>query len=389
MRQLLVIAMMCSLLLCGCQNRERVAVTHDRIEVWLDAAPEVMVLLNSHMTAAERSAVNFRIIRFEDLKPAVFGSRGRPDSPDIFMFSSDWLGELMQHGLVEPLTELPGDILPVASEAMHWRGVCCGLPWSLDTIALIVNRNLVATSPQTFEQMLDLNNRLPKDVFPLLYDNKNFYYHAPFFHAFGAGIFTGPELTIAGPGAAHSFDFVHRLEAVHDLVPAKANQAAAINLFCAGQAAMTINGPWAINDFIRNRIDFAVVPIPGLSKDQPARPFVGIKGLAVSASSPRKQRALQLLRQIVSREFMDKVAAKSLFIPCFRRQKRAGGDWLSGFVRQAELGILMPSRPEMKFVWSEMNRALRLRFLLASSSAEILSDAENRIAEAIAREAGN
>lgn len=383
------------LLLPACNQIEPGQTSNSKIEVWIDANPELLALLHQQvrtLPGIDRDfKVNFRVFRFEDLKPAILGSISNKGSepPDLIMFSSDWLGELVGSNLIASIS-MPGhDYLPVASAAMHWADKCYGLPWSLDTVALIVNDKLVPRPPENFTELLALKNSLPAGIFPLIYDNKNFYYHAAWFHAFADGLFADDRLQLTSAGVARSLDFAYELEAVHGLVPPKANQAAAINLFAAGRAAMTINGPWAIPDFIRNKISFSVVPIPGPDSATLARPFVGVKGLAVTSFSPKPELAYQVALAISSSDFMEKVAAKSLFIPCFRSSGEKSQPWLQGFVRQAERGRLMPARPEMKFVWSEMNRVLRLRFLGQASATALLNQAQARINEAINQEKGD
>ena len=388
---LLLLVMLLTLPL-GCGNTENSSGTTSKIEVWLDASPELLPLLREQVKpltdARTPVKVNFRVFRFEDLKPAILGCKANDldDKPDLIMVSSDWMGELVNSGLLQPLPEISTGYVSVASAAMHWENKCYGVPWSLDVVAMIVNSDLVKSVPGNFKQLLELGDILPDKIYPLVYDNKNFYYHAAWYHAFGAKLFNDGQLEISSDVAAKSLDFAYDLENRFALVPAKSNQSAAINLFAAGQAAVTINGPWAIGSFIKNGVNFEVVPIPGPETGEVARPLVGVKGIGITSYCRRKESAQQVLDMITSEKFMRKIAAKSLFIPCFKLSGETSG-WMQGFVDQASRGILMPSRPEMKFFWSEINRAMRLRFAQASSSKELLLEAEERILKAIAREA--
>ncbi|MEW6710593.1 MAG: extracellular solute-binding protein [Candidatus Riflebacteria bacterium] len=373
------------IMMAGCENRDYSARSHDKVEVWLDAGPELLTMLRDEVKNRQSDfpglRVNFRVFRFEDLKPAILGSISAVEKPDIFMFSSDWLGEMVQAGLIASVTLPAQEYLSVASEAMFFNGSYWGYPWSLDTIALIINRDLVKNAPEDLQQMIDLKNHLPNGVYPLLYDNKNFYYHAPWFHAFGASVFDEKGFSVDGPEAVAAFDFAYELETIHELVPEKANQAAAINLFCAGKLAMTINGPWAIPEFIKNRVNFSVVPIPGPDSQKVSRPLVGIKGLAIASQSAAKPGAEKVMSLIAGQSFLQRAAEKSMFIPCLKSSGQ--NDLIKGFVEQAQNGVLMPSRPEMRYVWSEMNRALRLKFSEKRSSAEILSETRARLDSAV------
>ncbi len=394
MRPIAILLLICSLFLLACDQNIEERNHLQQINVWLDASPELLAVLHEQMQSAENAGakmkVNFRSIRFEDLKPAIMGCRQNNslEKPDLIMFSSDWLGELVEAGLVASLPIDANAYLPLAASAMKWQGGCYGRPWSLDTVALLVNRKLVPQPPENFEQMLEVSRNLPEGIFPLIYDNKNFYYHAAWFHAFAGPVFNDGRPVLNSELACRSFDFVYDLEARHGLVPAKANQAAAINLFAAGQAAMTINGPWAVPDFIRNRVDFTVVPVPSPGEGLQARPFVGIKGLAVTSFAKNATLAQKVLRHLTSEETMQKVAERSSLVPCFKSVAGNRQTWMKGFVDQAERGFLMPADPEMKFVWSEMNRALRLRFIASATSSDLLNEAQMRIEKQIEREVG-
>lgn len=389
MRHITILALICSLFLVACDRSIEETHRSSQINVWLDANPELLALLHEQMqslsSADANLKVNFRSIRFEDLKPAIIGCKANTslEKPDLIMFSSDWLGELVEAGLVASVTIDPEGYLPIAVSAMKWREICYGRPWSLDTVALLVNRKLVPQPPENLEQMVEIGRKLPENVFPLIYDNKNFYYHAAWFHAFAGPVFSDGRPVLNSEPSCRALDFAYDLEAGYRLVPAKSNQAAAINLFAAGRAAMTINGPWAVPDFIRNQVDFAVVPIPSPDKELLARPFVGIKGLAVTSFTQNASMATEVLKKLTSEEMMLKIAERSLLVPCFKSVVNNRKSWLKGFVEQAERGLLMPADPKMKFVWSEMNRVLRLRFIASSTSAILLDEAQMRLEKEI------
>ena len=54
-----------------------------------------------------------------------------------------------------------------------------------------------------------------------------------------------------------------------------------------GRLAMMISGPWAWSNLIKNGIDFAVAPIPGVDQNV-GRPFVGVTVAYLNRSSPNQ-----------------------------------------------------------------------------------------------------
>ena len=101
MRPIAILLLICSLFLLACDQNIEERNHLQQINVWLDASPELLAVLHEQMQSAENAGakmkVNFRSIRFEDLKPAIMGCRQNNslEKPDLIMFSSDWLGELV------------------------------------------------------------------------------------------------------------------------------------------------------------------------------------------------------------------------------------------------------------------------------------------------------
>ena len=113
MRQLLLLLLFSYVLVvvgCGKVGQENKAARP--VEVWLDASAEILPLLRELVKPLAEGEtpviVNFRDFRFEDLKPAILGSKAdRLDAkPDLIMVSSDWMGELVTMGLLQPLPEI-------------------------------------------------------------------------------------------------------------------------------------------------------------------------------------------------------------------------------------------------------------------------------------------
>ena len=65
-----------------------------------------------------------------------------------------------------------------------------------------------------------------------------------------------------------------------------------------GKLAMTISGPWAWPNLVKNGIDFGVAPIPGVDQNV-GRPFVGVTVAYLNRSSPN---------QDLTKEFLERYA---------------------------------------------------------------------------------
>ncbi|HET6261693.1 MAG TPA: extracellular solute-binding protein, partial [Chloroflexia bacterium] len=106
-------------------------------------------------TAKYNIPVNVQVLEFgairDDLKTA--GPAG--EGPDIIVGAHDWLGELVTNGLVEPLdlADKVNNLDPVAVQAFTYEGKLYALPYGLEAIALLYNKDLVPTPPATWEEV--------------------------------------------------------------------------------------------------------------------------------------------------------------------------------------------------------------------------------------------
>ncbi|MGM0598197.1 MAG: sugar ABC transporter substrate-binding protein [Candidatus Rifleibacteriota bacterium] len=377
----------------ACEKSEKSKKDEKQLLIWFSGSSKEIDFFQRTIDSFSQSFPGVRLelqpFNFNNLKPSILGAaESQSNRPDIIMFASDWLGELAEKKILKELSETPANFLPVAAKAMKYKDKTYGIPYSLETIALIYNSKMLATPPADIKALTELKLPNENNIYPLLYDNKNFYFHAPWFHSFGARIFNNGDLSIASAEAADSIDFALALEQKYKLLAKKSNQPAAINLFCAGKAAMTINGPWIIPDLELNKVSYKVCPIPGQTPEKPAKPFVGIKGLGITRFCNEKVNAENFLKFLTSEKNILKAVNNSIFIPCISTVKKQNFDseWIKGFIQQAEHGIPMPTNPEMKYVWSEMNRVLRLKFIRHSNSIELLKEAQKRIIDSCTME---
>jgi multiple sugar transport system substrate-binding protein len=100
------------------------------------------------------------------------------------------------------------------------------------------------------------------------------------------------------------------------------------DLFAAGRAAMALGGHWRYQTFIRaDGLDFDVAPLPvgPRRQGQPARSNIGSTGLAISASSPRKEQAWEFVKFATGPVGQALIAESSLFVPVLRSALNSAG----------------------------------------------------------------
>ena len=76
--------------------------------------------------------------------------------PDITIGGHDWIGAFVKDGIVAPveLGDKAGDFEKVAVEAVSYEGKTYGLPYAIESIAILRNTALADSTPATFDEMI-------------------------------------------------------------------------------------------------------------------------------------------------------------------------------------------------------------------------------------------
>jgi len=152
----------------------------------------------------------------------------------------------------------------------------------------------VKSAPATFDALIRLSLDLQKsnpgsDFFPLAYNQWDSLWVFPIAIAYGATVF-GPDQktpTLDSAAWVSAYQFLHDLRFTQKIEPDDCSYECADQKFRAGNVAFTLNGDWALNDYIAALGDnLGIAPWPALDADQkkvPA-PYVVGQYLMLSAS---------------------------------------------------------------------------------------------------------
>ncbi|MBI5514500.1 MAG: extracellular solute-binding protein [Deltaproteobacteria bacterium] len=285
--------------------------------------------------------------------------------PDVFIDSHERLWSYRELRLLAPWTGVtpPSAFDATASRALTLDGLRYGIPLSVKCVALYYNPVLLPTPPHSLEELEALRGRLPRGVFPLVYEVGSAYLHAPLAHAYGSGLLDEQgRYAFVGPGAERSVE--HALRLVREgVVPEEAGGSLVAQLFSEGRAAAAISGPWLAAE-LGDRVRYRVAPLPVVDGAGGRRmePYATVEGAYLSsrARNPEGARALvELLvsvegareRALAGREVVATSAAWS--DPELARDER-----LAVFREAALTARPMPVRPTMRAAWEPAHRAL-------------------------------
>ncbi|GGD70801.1 sugar ABC transporter substrate-binding protein [Microbacterium murale] len=340
--------------------------------IWTDAEREA-ALTAAAESFEEETGAKFTLVQknFEDLRNDFIAQVPTGEGPDITVGAHDWLGALVAAGVVDTidLGDTASEFEQVALDAMTYDGQLYALPYSLETIALIQNVDLVGdAAPATWDEMIqsgiDSGAERPF-VINTAGETGDGYTMYGLQTSFGAPVFvqdeSGSYTTEVGMGGAAGEAFANWLGAngsagtgyISTTVDYDINN----ELFSTGKAPYTIQGPWAMSLF--EDMNVAVNQIPSAG-GEPASPFVGVQGFYLSSESKNALLAQEFLVNYLGTED----AQRALYeadprIPAWTTlaDEVSSDPITAGFVESAKGGVPMPSIPEMGSVWDLWNAA--------------------------------
>jgi arabinogalactan oligomer/maltooligosaccharide transport system substrate-binding protein len=334
--------------------------------------------------------IKLKFFTFNELKPKFIGQEKGAGEPDIIYTVNDWIGELAEKKL---LKEIPGEykqFIPSTIDSLKYKGQIYALPRNFEVIALVYNKSLVSEPPQTVKSLIEISQKLKKQgKYGFMYENTNFYFHIPWFYGFGGKIVDSDgKLVISSLKSPASFKFVQDLQNKYQILPGNSNESAMINLFCSNDVGMIVTGPWAIDEIERNKINYGISPLPVLDNGNRLKPFIGVKGFAISNQSHYPEKAKQVLDFFTGPD-VQKMAMQELeVLPALNNfyNKEKLPERIQGFYEQAKYGTLMPTYPEMKYVWQEYNWVLNQIFNSSEPLEKILDKAAQDIKKQVGTE---
>ncbi|NOZ92173.1 MAG: extracellular solute-binding protein [Dictyoglomi bacterium] len=335
-------------------------------------------------------------VPFNDLKNKLTMAIPQGQGPDLFIGPHDWVGELADYyKVIEPIDKyidplkLRAYFVPVTLQADTYKGHLWALPESFESVALIVNKDLINKVPTTREELLNAKSLVKDGVQPLVFPVTTFYFYAPFHFGFGGGIFAykNGKLTvdpIKNEGAIQAMNYLLQLKKNGVLPQDPPDYSMMMDSFTKGKAAMIINGPWAWGDIKKKVPSASIELIPG------GKPFVGVKNIYMSSESQNKEAALEFMKfftGLVTDEdgynapyrLAKEVGHIPALVDLYMKSDIRNDEVIKGFSAQAALGIPMPNIPEMGSVWGEMDSALQLVYTGQQTPKQALESAYEKI----------
>jgi maltose/maltodextrin transport system substrate-binding protein len=343
-----------------------------RLLVWINGDKGYNGLQKVGDAFAKESGVQVVVQHPEGAPDKFQAAAAAGKGPDIMCWPHDRVGEWAKSGLIVPVRpgkRLKADIDDAAWGAFSYRGQTWGYPVAIEAVGLIYNKALVATPPQTFEQVIEIDRRLKaqgKGAILWAY-NQTFFSWAllsgPGGFVFGRdakGELDPKTVGVNNAGALQGAQMIERL-VKEGHMPKGARYSEMEGAFARGQVAMMINGPWAWDNVRKVGIDFGVAPIPAIG-GKPGKPFVGVLGCMITAPSKLKDVAREFIENHLLK--VDSLKIISADVPLGVPANKAYYAELSADPRikatmdNARAGEPIPNIPEMGRFFPAMDAAL-------------------------------
>ncbi|MGD8202014.1 sugar ABC transporter substrate-binding protein [Ornithinimicrobium sp. W1679] len=346
--------------------------------------------------------VTLQVVANENLREQFKDSVGAGAGPDIAVGAHDWLGELVQNNVVAPVqlsSDLAGQFTPESVEAFTYEGQVYGVPYSVESLALIRNTALAPEEPASMEALVETGKQLVADgeaelvMAQELGQEGNAYSMYPYLAAYGGGIFPlleeggfdSTQVIIDSPETVQGGEKIAWL-GQEEALSVNIDPSNAIPQFVEENTAFLVSGPWAVQQVVDAGIEYEITSIPDFEDGGETTPFLGVQGFYVSAESQNPQIAQTFVQEYVSRadvqvslyEAGDRPPA---LVEAYDQVSEGNTD-IEAWGAAAEGGTPMPNIPQMNAVWGPLGKATA-DIVSGNDPAERLGTAQSEIEAAL------
>ena len=280
--------------------------------IWTDADRSKAVQKYADQFAAE-NGVTVKVQISTDTRAQFKDATKVGKGPDVIVGAHDWLGELVQNSTVAPVnlsSDVAAKFLPKAIEATKFNGQSYGVPYAVENIGLMYNKDLVPTPPKTMDELVATGEKLVKEgkakqvLSQFVSKVGNAYFAYPYLSAFPeGGIFAVKPNGDYDPNKL----IVNTPDVLAELGKKKVlstnvddtNQDA---LFDTKAAPFMISGPWSVAKAKEAGINYGIAPLPSLTGGGAMRPFLGVQMFYVSSKAKNAALAQEFVTNYIPRK---------------------------------------------------------------------------------------
>lgn len=293
------------------------------------------------------------------------------NGPDIFMVAHDSFETGYSAGIFQQIDDtvaqrLNEELSPIATPTVTRDGKMWGVPVSIESTALLYNKELVTEPAQTMEQILEeckTFNNPSENKFWFVAACTAGYGGYPFLSANGFQLF-GPDGSDDDNPGFDTEEFVGGLEMIAELGQSMGLKAADLAMentqmldqnFIDGNVGYYAGGPWSVDAMVNAGVDVGVVPFPTY-KGKSLTPFAGVQNAHISAYTEYPNASQLFIEYLVSDESAELLYSEANKITSRKDIESVAGlcddEVLKVFAQQFEDAVPMPSSKRMSYYWT-------------------------------------
>lgn len=344
--------------------------------------------------------VAIKLLKVSDINTKAQNAVPAGVGPDILAWVDDNIGQWALTGVIDPIDGKAGidanflksNFASVAADAMTYNGQIYGLPETMEAITFFYNKKLITadklpkTTTELRQMMTDYNKANPGQYFAV-WNPTDAYFNAPWFYGAGAQYVDAQgKAYLNTPEALAAANWIRSLQG---LMPKDIDTNVADALFNDGKAAIELSGPWRVADLKKAGMDFGLAKLPAVDfgKGGPARPFVGVKFLALAHGSKHADAALDVMKFYTSAEQEQTMAKATGEVPANTAASQAlsSDPIVKGFNDQAVDGVPLPNTPFMGALWDPAAKAYTALWSSTNDVQKIMDDSQKAAESALAK----
>ncbi|GAA2799318.1 extracellular solute-binding protein [Kitasatospora paracochleata] len=301
--------------------------------------------------------------------------------PDVMVGAHDWIGNLVQNELIDPIEVLDnrmGDYVDVARRAVTYQGKFYAIPYAVESLVLFRNTALAPDAPRSFDELVATGESLRKagkvsqavgyTVSSPDGQSGDTYHMYPLFSSGGGYLFgtdsqgdSDPsDMGVGTPASVAAFEKIAALgEKGSGVLRNSYNSDNSAAAFTSGKTPFLVSGPWRLADVRSAGMNYAISPVPGFAGKEPARSFVGVQSFFVSSKGKNKDLGQQfVLSTLGNLDLADALFKAEPRMPALKDaldHARQTDPDVTAFEQAAKNGVPLPSIPQMSAIWGPFN----------------------------------
>jgi maltose-binding protein MalE len=359
--------------------------------IWADdtRTPILLGLADDFLAEYNVQLIVEDIGRVQDIRSQVIIAIPAGEGPDIYIGVHDWLGALVESGLVAPLDlgDKRDDFVETTLEAFTYTdGNLYGMPYASENLGFFYNTEMVPEPPATWEEVLEIGRELKAEgraQYAFAVSTGPGYNALPIQTAFGGYVFgmtddgkwDPNDVGLDSPGMIEAVTYMADA-AAEGLMAERFDYETAHSLFENGDIPFLMAGPWALDRIRASGVPYAITKFPG-----DGAPFLGVQGFMVNPLSDNVLLAQAFLTEFVAtEEIMQLLYVEGNRYSAYQSVLDAtDDDDLAAFGEAGENAMPMPNIPEMGSMWSAWDNGITLAVTGEQTPEEAMTDAAEQV----------